>query len=649
MNLTQEAWLEKVRRELDKESGDNDGDGTPGGDEDGGNPGEGDGGTPEPPEYSYVPLRVLTAQEAGGDGVVGGSSAHDQSITLKVEDGKGEGTGELEQGTVTLPVYEDEAFTAHEVDAASSPFGLLSGTAYSGPDAFTAYLLGIDGDPSQPFYAVRGTEANGLSVFQGKGVRRYSLTVDPLQGVTVPFVTDNPNFDFSEAATSDLFFAESANVADGSARVFQNWVSINGTGADQKSAIGVNVGAVSTDGKGFRLDRRGSYRVSANGPSFQMFGTAGTIAGVSGGSIFGSNGENFVVSDEMLEPGHFYDSQSNKFVAGADFSTVHVGNLEAEKAAPSRGLSGEYNGYAAGVIEGAYSNHYGSFDPVLAKTSGPDAKVIFNPENRSLGGSIRVEGIGPMGTPDELIVPFGDGIDGNTEDGASAHIDDDTFGATANPNNDKTYVIQNELVAKQVNTQEAATYFVSSGAVEGLSESELMSGVDADHRCTECDFLKWGWWGTQAEVAVSEGDASEVVQRVGVHLGSWAVGDIADVSELSTSTATYQGLAVGNVINNDASYVAAGEMDMDYNFGLGTGEVSVSGFDGRDFGGTVNGATSGQATFEGALAGGGGVEGSASGAFVNDGGDIAAGVIGDFQVNDGANWRASGIFAGQRR
>jgi trimeric autotransporter adhesin len=61
------------------------------------------------------------------------------------------------------------------------------------------------------------------------------------------------------------------------------------------------------------------------------------------------------------------------------------------------------------------------------------------------------------------------------------------------------------------------------------------------------------------------------------------------------------------------------------------------------------GAASGKATFGGSIWGGSDyIEGTVRGAFVNNGSDIAAGVIGNFDARDiSSGWSATGIIAGQ--
>ncbi|MFC6486435.1 FecR family protein [Nitratireductor sp. GCM10026969] len=610
---------------------------------------------PPPPPSEQVSLRVLTSPSgAAGDGIVGGSADSDQTLVLTVEEGAGEGTGSLAQGAITLPVYDSASFTSHAVGPISSPFGTLSGRAYSGPYGFAAYLLAIDGDPSNPFYAITGTPTDLTANFAGGGVRHYSLTPDPIQGVGVPFVTNHPNLDFSTATISDFLLVEPTAGGDGSGRVLQTWIMLDGAGASQKSAIGVNVGALAGDGSGFTLDRRGSYRVFSNERSYQYFGTAAALAGSAGTAIFGRNGENFVVSDSQADAGHFYDSAADAYLAGQDFSTIHVGNLENRVASPGRSLTGTYQGFAAGLVETVYDAGDGVTvsDRILGRSAGPqDMTIAFDTASKSIGGSITISmplGYQDVGAPEGLTVAFGDGIDGNTQNGDSAYVDDDTFAATANSDPTRTRVQRSSADdVYQRQDQEAGTYIVS-----GNNTDLAKMGVSSDHLCSSCDFLEWGWWGTQVETV--SGDPPTESGRFSVHMGTWVAGDLAQAADLenlesSNAGATYKGMAVGNVMSGGNAYVAAGDMTLNYSFGDRSGNLSIDDFDGRSFSGEVYGSPY-TATFEGSLSG---MEpfvyGSANGAFVNNGSDVAAGVIGSFDAfESGSDWQANGVFAGER-
>jgi len=72
------------------------------------------------------------------------------------------------------------------------------------------------------------------------------------------------------------------------------------------------------------------------------------------------------------------------------------------------------------------------------------------------------------------------------------------------------------------------------------------------------------------------------------------------VTPATTGTGTYNGTAIGSVINNGQGYIAAGNFATSYNFGNNTGTIGISNFDGRAVNGTVFGASG---IYVGALSG----------------------------------------------
>ena len=182
------------------------------------------------------------------------------------------------------------------------------------------------------------------------------------------------------------------------------------------------------------------------------------------------------------------------------------------------------------------------------------------------------------------------------------------------------------------------------------------------------------------------GHAHQFQQRDGpqytdnIHLGWWVAGDVIDQSDLPTDmTASYEGHAIGNVATNIGgngwvTYVATGDMYMDWDFNARSGNLSIYHFDrsitpgGLTFGGTMTtpGELTGKNTFGGPLSLSGdlpnnlnelnGMTGSATGSFVrgpsnfnNDGrpvsGSTPQGVIGNWNVGS-ERYSATGIFAG---
>jgi hypothetical protein len=206
--------------------------------------------------------------------------------------------------------------------------------------------------------------------------------------------------------------------------------------------------------------------------------------------------------------------------------------------------------------------------------------------------------------------------------------------------------------------------------------------------CNNCDFLKWGAAG--ALVTFSNNENS--VQYVDLINPSWWVaGDVATSSPLQGS-ASYGGHAVGTVVTNLfaqnliatnlaaaespgstwTTYLAAGNLDMSWNFGSRTGDLTISKFDASHFNdgqglsfagamcapGVTGCATTAGNHFGGSLTGSIDANlrllGAANGVFVRAPGQlpgaVPAGAIGNWYISgngsQGAGYKASGIFAG---
>jgi hypothetical protein len=104
--------------------------------------------------------------------------------------------------------------------------------------------------------------------------------------------------------------------------------------------------------------------------------------------------------------------------------------------------------------------------------------------------------------------------------------------------------------------------------------------------CTECDFLKWGVFGT---AATFEEEESETGARDVAIVGFWVAGDIAAVGDLPLmGSATYDGDAIGTVstdlFGSQEPYTARGDMEMTWNFQSRSGDMTISKFDQDHFG-----------------------------------------------------------------
>ena len=200
--------------------------------------------------------------------------------------------------------------------------------------------------------------------------------------------------------------------------------------------------------------------------------------------------------------------------------------------------------------------------------------------------------------------------------------------------------------------------------------------------CTGCEFMKWGTWGGQLEFR----DGGRHPQQVtaDVNFAWYVVGNITTKTQLDDfatwlalgPSATYTGSAIGNVANNIdgtgwKTYVATGNLAMNWNFADRVGDLTISKFDttvvpgglsfsgsmcapgvscgenagvpsGNHFGGRLSVVQS--ASLPNSLSD---LAGSAARSFVNNGNTVAAGVIGNFKVQNDV-YGATGIFGGKR-
>jgi hypothetical protein len=543
---------------------------------------------------------------------------------------------------------------------------VASGSAYAGRGDFVAYMLGRDGDPTQPFYTIAGTgtsQAAMETLYTGTNIREYTLTEDPIRPSALPFFANDLFGEPTTYSSTNLFVIESdvaEFVPDGqpnfNTKVFQSWVAIEGTGLDQKSAALV-LPATITDAWGEAGDyqmlgaRRGSFRHGAFAGPANMRSSVGTIAGPDGSHFFGEGIDHFVLgapidapagpdgySDSLFGPGLTGDPADGYLGQPYPHSTHHVADLtgmisQGSLSRTQRTVSGFMTGIAESTAEGL------DYPYVLAGVM-PNLSIDIHPDSNALGA---VAEVWDLFDASPVVAGYQIGFGTVNEfGGGSAFVDDDRFGAVQSADRELTRLrTDGEQDIANRASDNPGSYLISGKAnpIEGFAH------------CTDCAFLDWGWWGTRVRV---DGDGEEIVgQRTDfVHMGTWVAGDITHPDDLPTNiTASYEGTALGNVARVNslgiAKYIASGDMNMEYDFNSRTGSMQISNFDGMNLISELSDAsTSSQALFGGDLSGSG-VSGGVSGAFVNNGADIAAGVIGNFAVS-GAGVSATGTIAGVR-
>ncbi|MEM6460528.1 MAG: FecR domain-containing protein [Pseudomonadota bacterium] len=547
----------------------------------------------------------------------------------------------------------DAGLESFDVSGAS-PLGAISGTGYAGRGDFAFYFLGVNGDPIEPYYILTGTSTDPAVLNpQSEDVRAYSLTPDPIANLDVPFFRNNRYGALENTSQTDYLIVERDSITS---RAFLTWVDISGTGSDQKSAILVTAGGTSTNEtdpfQRLWSNRRGSYRGGANQPQFNMRGSpVSSLEGADGGHFFGPNAENAVVGvglepqvdtfiDVSTDFCFFFDCETvDPATDDRRYGTRHVMDLQSETPKSSLSITSRvHSGFMVGMAE---PETEGFTNPFLVAATGnaPNFLMTINAPSAEMAAVGEVQDINNTNpVVSAFIIPFGT----IGEDfGASAFVDDNTFGANQNNNRENSRVIQDNQADLAADVFNPGSYIVSGRAAP----------LDGYQHCTQCDFADWGWWGTRLTSSES-GDADNDRRADAVHMGTWVAGDITNPADLPSgpSNASYSGTAIANVATEGgAQYIASGDFSLDIGLSTRSGSLSINNLDGANYSADVTDAsTATQALFASdSLVGSNGLNGTVSGAFVNDGANIAAGAIGQFEAAGSGN-QVVGTFMGNR-
>lgn len=553
-----------------------------------------------------------------------------------------------------------------------------------------AHLPDVTPGGTEPFdiekmiVGIAGTGTNFSNYGDNSGtleVRNYDLSSDPTLmfslgsngagGSFTPVTSDalfiNPlvakelGVTFMNAidSTGLKLIEESSSTLNGG-HFLANSFHIEGTGTSQKSFISLAVGNVylqDSDGYGvMSTGRRGGHRIATDQTAGLYGGPVGTVAGPDGGQFFGTNAQSFVFGNVMRgsvldDPyGDNYVDRPGVFQNTDTLSaSLHVGRLDGSSNVNSLTRTDRtLNGYAAGVLESTINYSVYSDGPIAFSSTGPsDLAVTFDSSAHSLGGALTVRDVNDDDQDvDAYTVRFGFNNDTSGTQRA-AFIDDDTYAARDASNRSETFLTTDTPQTLQHDPDENPnTYFIPSTLVSGADDA-IMAGVTT--KCT-CDFLEWGYWGTQLSYDESGGElpASATKRQDAFHLGTWVAGDVTNSANLPTSgSATYTGHAAGNVINGSDQYLAAGNFSMNIDFSTRAGAASISNFDGRTFSATnlTEQAIASGNLFSGTLSGGV-TSGTLNTSIVGGPSTNHDGVIGNFSAVDGT-WSATGIVAGK--
>ncbi|MFN7125078.1 MAG: FecR domain-containing protein [Allorhizobium sp.] len=539
-------------------------------------------------------VSVLSPTVGAGSGAIGGSSGVrlEQSRATLTSNADGTLTGSDGAGNdFTLPALSSATvLTKHSVTGEVNGTA-VNGTAYTGSGGFFTYMVKAQIADPQAFYVVGGTPADAQETLSSGEILSYVLKPDLLAALmngdeqTIPFTG---SFIGSEdAVVSDLLVGGVIDASDGTVgRALQASLVISGTGSGQTSAINVMSGVFkpASGGYGMTGSTAGSSRADATEETSNGQSKAASIGSTAGKDHFlGADGEYLVIASGSIGDTDF-DYEAPEFEG---YEQVHVASRDDAATTDVERTLGEQTmtGFSSGVVT--------AWGTSSAKSG--TANLTFDDAKGSFEGSISVG--------------------------------DSSYFAEFYDDADKSY-LSDQLIAGT--SSKDGSYMVSSAVVP----AKIFENNTSSEICDACEFMTWGWWGRNVYGEIN----------YTVHLGNWIIGKQPDNNLLpEDGTATYNGNAVGTVINGSAQYTATGRMSSTMDFGTRSGTVSVSNYDSKNFSADVD-FDSGTATFSGDITSGV-ASGSVTGAFASNGTDPVKGIMGNFTATDGT-WSSTGIFAG---
>ena len=558
-------------------------------------------------------------------------------------------------------------------------------TAGALPDDLALGFIGIPAPTAAPAYFAASNGADlTVPTFQ-LSADLFSIAFNPFppqlgvpDGAFAPlYIVPEPNAPLLPAYSAGLAADPSATAS----KWMLGWFEVVGAGASQTSALGgltalvlpTEAGHPSLSGDLLFVGQTAS--TAPVGLGRLVLGSLGDLAGV---TSFGALGQYAVLGGggpylANTDPG--IDLVESSYVvfteAGARtfaYSSTRATELVSQPVVPAS----IRNTLGANLTAGFASGQGVSFRPnaasgsrvsapyLLGTTVPTDVRVAFTPANN--GVAVEMSGLrGVAGTGSDisgLQLNWGGG------DGRDAMLTDGFFvvretAGTTGPITGQPVQIAGDT-GRSPETRHGRDYqtaFVGTVVAHDVvgDGGLLPSGVDPSP-----EYLRWGWWAGEYRHAETDATITDAgrVERTGV--GAWVAGIQSDIASVNaaTGTGTYQGLAVGNVIETVAgapvSYLQGGRFEMTYNFGIRQGTASLTGIADQTLASTVSGAAAaGGNHYAGDLTGFAGPgSGSIRGVFFQNGADPTAATGGAFDFNAvtaGGNPAAvSGVFGADR-
>ncbi|MCX7365316.1 MAG: FecR domain-containing protein, partial [Alphaproteobacteria bacterium] len=563
---------------------------------------------------SLVTTQTSTTLSSNGT-TVSSSSSTSSTITVTVPGGG--------PGTVTLPWQTGTLAGGFFVGDVPGTV-LTGGRGYvSNSGDFFVYIFNTG--PNK--VGIIGGDPTPTGQFPTSGVGAYDIASGG-NDARLPFangtVGDDVNL-IAARAVSKLYAQYSNNFGptvgqtfgNQRATAFQSTISIAGSGAAQKSYMGVFIGAfqneASNNGGGTDSNNgvaltgvyTGSYRLGGNQQVGRLTSAASTADTGSGNAIYGTNtsggGTSMLVTPDKVQ------TLYNTTEGGAVTSYTTTRTAQASYAQPYNSLTGtDYyavtvlnkgatptglgdtrtnqtlTGYVGGMVDKLESG--GSFSSravagtVSLTTSATNnrASAALNFENRARSTSASFQLGGTTGS--------------NVS--TSAFIDDKTYALRDRPAGFTGTTTIGRRTGSDVTSNTVMVSYNAAGlGTTAATNPFIAAGVTP---CA-CEFMTWGWWG--GDVAYAPGEVGyNLGGRDRVNLATYVAGTLTstgtlDGLRLAGASASFTGHMIGNVNNNGNSYVAAGSYGASWSFGSQTGTTNVS-FDGASFSGgiSLNGA-----------------------------------------------------------
>lgn len=537
-------------------------------------------------------------------------------------------------------------------------------TQNGGPITATTFL-----SPDQTFFYGNGTQTNtGESVFIFGGIPvnqsfyqptatnqfyQFNLQPDAALQTTIPFVPAQFGGNTPNAVVSPLLLAANANTQfgvfnpntnpnpGGRQAWLQSSIAFNGSGPSQSSVFVVNTGDFFTSSDTGTVAGggpvRGSYLASGASAPTRLGSSIATVPDGNGNNLFGTNAiTGFVVDQNNYNTNLNFQQQLATAAPYGQPATNYAFNnpvVSNGTLSPGSRTSQGLTGFFGGIM---YPNFPGSGQGSPYVLQGVTA-VATNPANNTVQAVFGGTDPFTPGTSgiSNMTIAFGN-VSGRAF-ARSTFIDDTRYAAAESPS------IPSNINGNNLPTTPGGNLSPRLGLVtSGVVNNALPNGVTP---CA-CQYLQWGYWTGELDTPNAQQTAATRMDRANIN--TWLAGIPTAISDINTLqgqsfVGNYAGHVVGSVVNNGASYVAAGGFNGTYNFGTNIGTATVSNFDGHTVTGTIGGSNG---VYAGSFAAPG-LNGQIQGRFF---GPMAAETGGSFGLRStvGAPYLASGIFAGHR-